>query len=280
MESEQPLERAAEPILTPLDEPSRVTGDQTLHSGFLIVNADDWGRDGLNTDRTLECVLRGAVSAVSAMVLMEDSERAAGISRQFGIDTGLHLNLTTPFTATACPSKLLEHQQRLSQYLNGSRFAQVMFHPGLISSFEYVIKAQLEEFDRLYNTAPQRLDGHHHMHLCTNVLLAKLLPEGTVVRRNFSFQRGEKSFPNRAYRKVVDRVLARRHRLVDFFYSLPPMGVPGRMERILRLASDHVVELESHPVKPDEYRYLAGGEIFQWVGNTRIAPFRSLPSAS
>jgi len=257
-----------------------MTGDETRHSGFLIVNADDWGRDGLNTNSTLDCVLRGAVSAVSAMVLMEDSERAAGISRELEIDTGLHLNLTSPFTVTACPSKLLEHQQRLSKYLNGSRFARVMFHPGLFSSFEYVVKAQFEEFYRLYATAPQRIDGHHHVHLCANVLLAKLLPEGAVVRRNFSFQRGEKSFLNHAYRRAVDRILARRHRLVDFFYSLAPISVPGRIERIIRLASDHIVELETHPVNPDEHRYLAEGEIFHWVGNTRIAPFRSLPLTS
>ena len=297
MESENPIEREAEPIVAPQGKASWLIGtestgspspvgesasrcDERLSAGFLIVNADDWGRDCLNTDRTVECVLRGAVSSVSAMVFMEDSERAAGISRQFGIDTGLHLNLTSPFTGSGCPSRLLEHQMRLSKYLKGSRFAQVVFHPGLVSSFAYVVKAQLEEFDRLYAAAPQRLDGHHHMHLCANVLLAQLLPRGILVRRNFSFQRGEKSFGNRAYRKVVDRMLARRHRLVDFFYSLPPMDVPGRIQRIFSLASDYVVELETHPVNQDEHRFLAGGEIFRKIGTTRIAPFRSLPSSS
>ena len=153
-------------------------GGERPHSGFLIVNADDWGRDGLNTDSTLDCIFRGAVSAVSAMVLMEDSERAAGISRELEIDTGLHLNLTSPFTATACPSKLLEHQQRLSKYLNGSRFARVMFHPGLFSSFDYVVKAQFEEFDRLYATAPQPIDGHHHVHLSATFFLRNFCQRG------------------------------------------------------------------------------------------------------
>ncbi len=38
------------------------------HGGVLIVNADDWGRDYENTERTLECIHRGSVSSVSAMV--------------------------------------------------------------------------------------------------------------------------------------------------------------------------------------------------------------------
>ena len=39
----------------------------------VIVNADDWGRDVATSDRTLDCMLHGAISSVSAMVFMEDS---------------------------------------------------------------------------------------------------------------------------------------------------------------------------------------------------------------
>jgi len=49
-------------------------------TGLLIINADDWGRDPENTGKILDCVLLGAVSSVSAMVFMEDSERAAAIA--------------------------------------------------------------------------------------------------------------------------------------------------------------------------------------------------------
>ncbi len=245
--------------------------------GLLIVNADDFGRDTANTDRTLECVRRGAVSAVSAMVFMEDSERAAAIAREQGIEAGLHLNLTSPFTVSGCSPSLMEQQQRLARYLRGQKFASVFFHPGLTSAFEYVVSAQIEEFQRIYGAAPTRVDGHHHMHLASNILFAKLLPKGTLIRRNFTFQPGEKSFANRAYRKFVDNRLARRHRIVDFFYSLPPMDSPGRLERIFSLACDHFVELETHPINPAEHAFLAGGEIFQRIGSARIAPFTALP---
>jgi hypothetical protein len=246
-------------------------------AGILIINADDWGRDRENTDRTLECVAHGAVSSVSAMVFMEDSERAAGVARERVIDAGLHLNLTTAFSGPGVPARLKEHQQRLSRHLLRHRFAPVVFYPWLTSSFEYVIAAQLEEFSRLYGATPGRVDGHHHMHLCANVLLGKLLPEGTIVRRNFSFQPGEKGLTNRLYRGRVDRMLARRHRLVDFFYSLAPLEPAARLRQIFTCARQFVIEVETHPINPDEYRFLQGGEIVDRYGDVPIASHFAVP---
>jgi hypothetical protein len=250
----------------------RLKPDEVRQTGLLIVNADDWGLERQITDRIVECIQGGAVSSVSAMVFMADSERAAAMARERKIDAGLHLNLTTPFSAPYCPTKLIEHQQRISRYLRRHRYSQVVFHPGLVRSFKYVVSAQCEEYQRLYGAKPQRLDGHKHMHLCANVLLGGLLPRGTIVRRNFSFLPGEKSWGNRFYRKVVDRLLARRHRLTDFFFSLPPLEPPERLHRIFSMGRQFVVEVETHPVKPEEYRFLQGGEIFRWTEDCRIAP--------
>ena len=248
--------------LVPLQEPAR---------GVLIVNADDWGRDTENTDRTIECIDEGAVSSVSAMVYMEDSERAAAIAREQGIDAGLHLNLTTPFTVKRVSPSLEVHQQRLTRCLRRHRFAQALFHPRLSGSFEYVVATQLDEFHRLYGVAPDRIDGHHHMHLCANVLLGNLLPAGTIVRRNFSFRAGEKNSANLIYREIVDRILARRHHLVDLFFSLVPLEPSERLTRIVSAARESVVELETHPVKPEEHRFLAGGTIFRYLQGLSIA---------
>ena len=205
------------------------------------------------------------------MVFMEDSERAATVARERAIDAGLHLNLTTAFSAERCPSSLAQRQQELAKHLRRHRLSQVMFYPALIRSFEYVVSAQLDEFSRLYGAAPARIDGHHHMHLCSNVLLGKLLPSGTIVRRNFSFQPGEKSLYNRLYRRVVDRKLARRHRLTDYFFSLAPLDPPGRLQRIFSLAQQSVVEVETHPVNADEYRFLMGDDILRWAEDRPIA---------
>src|ERR1019366_5206132 len=241
-------------------------------SAVVIVNADDWGQDHETTERTLECILRGSVSSVSAMVFMEDSERAAAIARERGIDAGLHLNFTTQFSALKCPAQLMERQRELAKCLLRHRLSQVWFHPTLARSFEYVVSAQIDEFRRLYGAAPGRFDGHHHMHLCANVLLSRLIPSETIVRRNLSFRQGEKSLGNRLYRQIVDHMLARRHRLTDFFFPLLPLEPPGRLQRIFSLARQFAVEVETHPVNPEEYRFLAGGEILRQAEDLPIAP--------
>lgn len=259
---------------------SRTHDDEvkTRPSGQLIINADDWGRDSPTTDRTLECIIHRTVSSVSAMVFMEDSERAAAIARNRDIDAGLHLNLTTPFTGSYLPQELAWHQEKVSRYLKRHRYAQAVFHSRLANSFSFSVTAQLAEFERLYGEEPHRIDGHHHMHLCANVVMGRLLPSGTVVRRNFSFEPGEKAFVNRLYRRTQDWMLARRHHMVDLFFSLPPLQPPDRLRKIFSLANELVVEVETHPVNPDEYRFLADGEIFNWIGSVPIAIGYKVPT--
>jgi predicted glycoside hydrolase/deacetylase ChbG (UPF0249 family) len=255
-----------------------VSGSISLLRNALIINADDWGRNREATDRTLECFLGKAISSVSAMVYMEDSERGAQLALGNQVDAGLHLNLTTPFSAACGSAELTRHHERVVGYLTRNRFAQVLFHPGLRRSFQYVVAAQLDEFRRLYQKDPNRIDGHHHMHLCANVLLGGLLPEGTIARRNFSFRPGQKSPVNRLYRQGVDSILARRHRLTDFFFSLPPFEPPSRLEQIFSLARRSVVEVETHPVNLDEHRFLTGGELFSRAGAIPVAPRFVLPA--
>lgn len=240
-------------------------------AGALIINADDWGRDRENTGRILECVLQGAVSSVSAMVFMEDSERAAALSGEHGIDSGLHLNLTSPLTAANVPALLKEHQRRVVEHLRRHRLSQVVYHSGLARSFEYVVKAQLVEYERIFGAKPARIDGHHHMHLCANVLFGKLLPEGTIARRSFSFKFGEKNFLNVAYRRLVDRQLGRRHHLADYLFSIAPLEPWDRLRRIFALAARAYVEVETHPVNQDEYEFLRGGALRALAGGERIA---------
>lgn len=260
----------------------RHSGGTACPGGVLIVNADDWGRDRETTDRILDCVIRRTISSASAMVFMEDSERAAGLAREREpvVDTGLHINLTAPFSRPNLPGQLLKHQQEISAYLSRRRFNKVIFHPGLVRSFEYVVGAQLEEYCRLYGMQPQRLDGHHHMHLCANVLLAGLLPAGTIVRRNFSFLPGEKGAVNRLYREALDKRLARRHRVTDFFFSLPPLEPQSRLQRILSVARQSTVEVETHPVNADEYRFLMGSGFARWTEDFPISPNFPIPEQS
>ncbi len=251
--------------------------ERVPHAGRLIINADDWGTDSQTTDRTLECVLRGTVSSVSAMVFMGDSERAAAIAQERRIDAGLHLNLTTPFSAPACPGPLVERQRELARYLLRYPVSRAIFNPWLAGAFEYVVAAQIDEFRRLYQKCPDRLDGHHHMHLSANVLMGGLLPPGTIVRRHFSFEPGEKALRNSLFRCIVGPMLAYRHRVVDFLFSLQPLEPLTRLQRIFSLARRSLVEVETHPVNRREYRFLASGEIFRLVQDLPIASRFAVP---
>lgn len=236
----------------------------------VIVNADDWGSDAFTTDRILECATAGVLSSASAMVFMQDSERAAELALAHGVDCGLHLNLTQEFSSTAGSPSLKEHQARVKRFLLSFRFAPALRNPRLANSFEYVVRAQLEEYERMYGAAPRRVDGHHHMHLCANVLSGELLPAGIIVRRNFSFQPGEKSALNRAYRGWRDRQLAERHQLADYFFDLTPLLPPERLERLFALGARANVEIETHPALYEEYRFLRGGEFERYAGAVSV----------
>lgn len=237
----------------------------------VIVNADDWGASTATTDRILACILRGVVSSTSAMVFMEDSERAAEGARAHGVDAGLHLNLTQAFTGNAVPPRLRAEQEKLARFLRGGRRGKMLASARLARSFEYVVKAQLEEFERLYGGKPRRVDGHHHAHLSANVLGQELLPEGIVVRRNFTFEAGEKSWLNRKLRAWQDRQVAHRHGIADYFFDLAPVD-EARLKRIVKLGRAADVEIECHPQREDEYRFLMDGGLERLGYDVRVAP--------
>jgi len=133
------------------------------------------------------------------------------------------------------------------------------------------MEAQLDEYCRLYGSYPRRIDGHHHMHLCANILFANVLPAGIVVRRSFSLRPGERSWFIHKHRQFLDSVLARRHRMTDCFFSLPPLEPATRLQTIFTLSRRFVVEVETHPANPDEYRFLTGGGIQQSLRDMSIA---------
>jgi hypothetical protein len=159
------------------------------------------------------------------------------------------------------------------------RYSRVLYLPMLSASFEYVVASQLEEYERLYGHAPLRIDGHHHMHLCANVLYGKLLPAGIIARRNLSFRPGEQGFVDHSYKQWIDQVLVRRHRVTDYFFRIPPIEPRSRMVEIFALASQHSVEVETHPVDDEDYEFLMEGEMVRCLGDLEVARGYILPEA-
>jgi predicted glycoside hydrolase/deacetylase ChbG (UPF0249 family) len=225
-------------------------------AGMLIINADDWGRSAAETDAALNCFKERRITRASAMVYMQDSKRAAKLATEHGLEVGLHLNFSEQFTSPKCSEELRKYQRRIARFLRCNKYAQLVYNPLLRKAFANSFRAQWYEFIHLYRKPPAHVDGHHHMHLCANLLFSQLIPAGIQVRRNFSFWPGEKSRLNRKYRALVDRRLARRHQLSDYFFDLTQTIQQKKMDRLLGLAKSKSVELMTHPILPLESEYL------------------------
>jgi predicted glycoside hydrolase/deacetylase ChbG (UPF0249 family) len=242
----------------------------------IIVNADDFGRSQAETDAALNCYREGRITSASAMVFMADSSRAAELAAEAGIDLGLHLNLSQRFTGQVKSRLLQQHHERIVRFLTWGKYSRCIYNPVLRQSFQYVYEAQVEEFARLFGGHPSHIDGHHHAHLCTNMLFHTVIPARERIRRSFSFGPGEKNVLNRAYRGLVDLVLARRYRVTDFFFSLEQCLQSGRLARVFELSERANVELETHPANPAEYAYLMSKTYQDALDQLRPGAYREL----
>src|SRR5258708_26641691 len=157
---------------------------------MIIINADAWGRSRVETDAALSCHKEGRITSVTAMVFMEDSRRAAELARNREIDVGLHLNLSQRFTDLPSKGLLRTYHDQIVSFIAPNKYKFLIYHPTLRKQFHYVYQAQIEEFSELYGAPPSHIDGHHHKHLCTNMLVGKVIPAGEKVRRNFTFWPG------------------------------------------------------------------------------------------
>ena len=239
---------------------------------MLIINADDWGRSRAETNAALECYRHGRITSVSAMVFMNDSEHAAEIAREHNLDAGLHLNFTDPFT-NHIPGRLAHCHNRTARFLGRSKYAQLIYNPVLRADFCYSFEAQAAEFERLFGKPPSHIDGHHHMHLCANLLIDDVIPKGSKVRRNFSFWPGEKSQLNRAYRALTDRWLARKYRLTDYFFDLTQCIQENKLGRVATLATSDDVELMTHPITPGEQAYLMSDQCSEFLQDLQLGSY-------
>jgi chitin disaccharide deacetylase len=243
---------------------------------MMIINADDWGRSRTETDAALLCHRHGRITSVSAMVFMQDSERAAGLARSTSIDVGLHLNLTELFSAPVGDAVLLRCHERVRAYLTARKYAFLVYNPALRREFQVVFEAQRKEFVRLYGRDPSHIDGHHHQHLCANILLGSVIPAGQKLRRGFFFWPGEKSAANRAVRGLMNRLLARRYRSTDYFFALSQCTEGTRMLRVTQLAKSHCVELMTHPANDTERRLLLSHDYMRRIADLDRGTYASL----
>lgn len=243
---------------------------------MLIVNADDFGANRAATGNILKCYEYRRITSVGAMVFMEDSIRASEKAFGVGLDVGLHVNFTQRFSGRVPNYRLEEFQRKTLVYLLGSNYRQIFYNPLLRNQFDYVYKAQCEEFERLYNKPPSHINGHHHMHLCANILFDRIIPYGTKVRRNVYFFPEETNIFNRTYRRIIDAWLIRHYTCVDFLFSMIPVNQPERLRFIVQMAKSSNVELMFHPEINDEYNYLFGEEYLSIISGVPLGTYEEI----
>jgi len=223
---------------------------------MIVITADDYGKSRKATDSILKCYKEKRITSASAMVFMEDSARAAELSMETELEIGLHLNFTLPFNAAGLSPKLQEHHNKVVSYLSNHVLSQVIYNPLLINSFHFLFQSQLEQFVYLYGRYPDFYNGHHHMHLCANVLLSKMIPNGSRMRRTFTFDPGEKDLINRLYRRALDALITRKYITTDSFFSILPIYDYHRLQYIFNRALQGNVEIEVHPENTEEIEFI------------------------
>lgn len=243
---------------------------------MLIINADDWGRNTAATDNSLICFKNRRITSVTAMLFMADSPRAAELALQYGLDVGLHLNFTLKYDGVVKSGRLIECQQRIASFINATKYNSLLYNPFIIKDFRLVFEAQFEEFMRLYRKAPTHIDGHHHMHLCTNMLCNRLIPKGTKVRRSFTFFPAERDVFNRSYRYMIDLIIKKRYTCTDYFFSFWPPFQSARMQRIVDIAKSTNVELMVHPERKKELDCLLSDNFFNMISSVKIGNYALL----
>lgn len=133
---------------------------------------------------------------------------------------------------------------------------------------------------RLYGRYPDHYNGHHHMHLCANVLASKMIPKGARVRRTFTFDQGEKNPFNRLYRHILDICVSRKFISTDYFFSLAPVQNHERLRNIFDRAVRKTVEIEVHPENHEEIEFLFSDQFQHLMDSVQSGNFQELHNRS
>jgi chitin disaccharide deacetylase len=243
---------------------------------MLIITADDYGITPTATDAILRCGLAARITSASAMVFMADSERSAALAGGSPLEFGLHLNFTELPTGANVPDVVRRHIERTARFLTRHRLAHACYHPGLRDSFRIAFDAQCEEYERSYRVPAPFFNGHHHMHLCANVVLAELIPRASRVRTSFTFEAGQKSRLNLAYRRMIHRRVLARYVSTDSFFSIEPLHDAARHRALIERSRSEAVEIETHPATAKESQFLLGGEFGALLARTLLGRFGDL----
>ncbi len=252
--------------------------------GLLIVNADDVGHDLDATNGTLECFGAGRITSASAMVYMQDSDRASGLLRKVGIPVGLHINLSEAFSDPATPHEVMSCQAKLLRRFtpdHARRTLRWVYDPRIRRDVERCVSDQLQRFEDLYGRPPTHVDGHQHVHVCPNVFLARSLPGGIRMRGTLETYPLHRSAHALA-RALRERVIKLRFPGTDYFFDISEVDPRRRFglgRARLALAAHSAVEVMAHPRFADERDCLMSSEWEEALREHSLGSFADLVTA-
>jgi predicted glycoside hydrolase/deacetylase ChbG (UPF0249 family) len=200
------------------------------------------------------------------MVFMADSIRAAELASSRDIAVGLHLNFTVPFTNPPLNTRLCEHHLKVTNKFQSYRFYRYLYNPTLQDSIDYCFRSQYDEFVHLFGKNPSHIDGHHHIHLATNILFGGVIPAGLRVRKVRDLISQRNLFEVRL-RNSVTKFMKKRFITTDLFYQIFPCD--ALVSEIFSKARFKNVELMVHPGEDGEFLYLNSDNYLRMVN---IAP--------
>ncbi len=244
------------------------------NSPLLIVNADDFGWNRGATDLTVGCFEAGQITSTTALMYMEDSDRAAAIAAERDLPVGLHLNLTDPFTAADVPEAIRARQAEACAIFGGAglRKRSWTYDPRIGGLVEAAIRDQLERFRALLGREPTHVDGHNHVQVCPNVIRAQALD-------GFKMRDALWSYPSTRSAMGVARALrraltARGHLTTRYFLDIAELhrGGPAATAERTGLAASASVEVMCHPGFGHELEALRSDA---WASAIAAAPLGS-----
>jgi predicted glycoside hydrolase/deacetylase ChbG (UPF0249 family) len=233
----------------------------------LIVNADDLGYSRTTTDAIIGAFDAGGISCASALVWMGDSERAAEIAAERGLEVGLHLNLTLPFGGDHVPTDVAERQAKLTQVFTKETWwdgSAVGVDPAHVQA---AVDDQLERFRSTFGE-PAFVNGHHHIHLADVVLDA--LPQLPV--RQVPTTPGRLGDADARMAKVMGR-FSTPWATLDIGAVHPALGGSGL--DVLLAHPDRFIEIVAH-AHMGQSEALAGADWRQTITAVGLARFADL----
>lgn len=257
----------------------RDRGGARAATGLLIVNADDWGSEPYKTDAIHAAFAARGITSATAMVYMEDSDRAAAIAAHEHLALGLHLNLTMGFTDPRTPPAVVARQAALLDRFADPRLRRRTIDPRLHAAVRAAVADQVERFHALYGRDPDHIDGHEHVHLCLDVLAA--LPRGARTRPAIS-RRHSVPVAARPVRAARHRLLARRllmpARAYDVRDLVPALG-GGGLDRVLAPSGRAPIEIVCHPHRDNEGAVLVSGAWHDALAGCMLGSYADLAHA-